>query len=191
MPIPSLSFPLFCQRRKTPRFACRRALIVRIKPIHGESRGPKVKHVQDIKRIPREPAPNKYGSVKIAHSQYVSLITTHCSNTKAITSHRSVLVFSGPWWLAGWQKTLLRFAQKTNIALFQISGIIIRGICDYSADATPCRIVQSMGAQHRRTAATPPVGPSNLAAWLSLGRPTPSSAQAKHPPWGSKPRPQG
>ena len=91
---------------------------MRIKPIHGESRGPKVKHVQDIKRIPREPAPNKYGSVKIAHSQYVSLITTHCSNTKAITSHRSVLVFSGPWWLAGWQKKKSALRAKKQTLLY-------------------------------------------------------------------------
>ena len=67
----------------------------------------------------------------------------------------------------------------------------MEGINNCSADATPCRMVPIMGAQRRGTAEAPLVGPSDLAARLSHGRPTPSSAQAKHPPWGSNPRPQG
>ena len=121
-----------CATKKGLRRACSSRMgggLPRIKPIHGESRGLKVKHVQNLKRTLREPTQNTYGSVKIVQPQYASLITTHCSNTRAITSHRSVLVFSGPRWLAGWlagkkkQSSALR--AKTSIAVFQISGIII------------------------------------------------------------------
>ena len=193
--------------------------------------------VHNTKRTLRGHTQHTCGSVKIAHSQYVSLTTTHCSNMPAITTHRSVCVcvcvcvcVLGAL-VVGWQ-TLLRCAQKnkhcfiSNIwncyppnpysfgARSSIRTIIaqslplppsfpasdgqrkagargMEGINNYSADATPCRMVPIMGAQRRGTAEAPLVGPSDLAARLSHGRPTPSSAQTKHPPWGSNPRPQG